>query len=357
MNQSQRAPAITFRWNFQKGTELQTVQRSPQPSSFDTAAMPAQMAAGVIAAQRRAELQSVSPPVLHDTDILVRIEGCGICGSNLPVWEGRPWFTYPLQPGAPGHEAWGTIEAVGSCVTEFRNGDRVAMLSNHGFAEYDTVAAGSALLLPNSLGDIPFPGEPLACAMNIARRSAVASGENVAIVGIGFLGALLTRLAKFAGARVAAVSRRPFAREVAVQCGADAVFEWRGDSAIDLARWTQGTGFDCVIESVGSQASLDLATQITKERGRLIIAGYHQDGLRTVDLQLWNWRGLDVINAHERDSRVYLDGMRAALEAVLNGTLNPTPLYTHCFPLDELGSAFEMLRTRPDGFIKALVIP
>jgi len=319
--------------------------------------MPAQMAAGVIAAQRRAELQAVSPPVLHDTNILVRIEGCGICGSNLPVWEGRPWFTYPLQPGAPGHEAWGTIEAVGSCVTEFRNSDRVAMLSNHGFAEYDTVAAGSALLLPNSLGDIPFPGEPLACAMNIARRSAVASGENVAIVGIGFLGALLTRLTKFAGARVAAVSRRPFAREVAFQCGADAVFEWRGDSAIDLARWTQGTGFDCVIESVGSQASLDLATQITKERGRLIIAGYHQDGLRTVDLQLWNWRGLDVINAHERDSRVYLDGMRAALEAVLNGTLNPTPLYTHCFPLDELGSAFEMLRTRPDGFIKALVIP
>ena len=315
------------------------------------------MAAGMIAAQRRVELQLVSTPLPQDTEILVRIEGCGICGSNLPVWEGRPWFTYPLHPGAPGHEAWGTVEAVGSSVTEFRNGDRVAILSYHGLAEYDTAAASSALLLPRSLGQVPFPGEPLACVMNIARRSAIAPGEHVAIVGIGFIGALLTRLAKLAGARVAAISRRPFAREVAVHYGADAIFEWRDDSAAELSRWTDGKGFDCVIESVGSQNALDLATQITKERGRLIIAGYHQDGPRNVDMQLWNWRGLDVINAHERDARIYVDGMRGALEAVLNGALDPIPLYTHSFSLDELGRAFEMLRTRPVGFMKALVIP
>ena len=92
-------------------------------------------------------------------------------------------------------------------------------------------------------------------------------------------------------------------------------------------------------------------------RGRIVIAGYHQDGPRQVDLQSWNWRGLDVVNAHERDPRVYVEGMRLAMEAIAERRLDPAPLYTHTFPLDRLGDAFEAARTRPDGFMKALVVP
>jgi threonine dehydrogenase-like Zn-dependent dehydrogenase len=90
-------------------------------------------------------------------------------------------------------------------------------------------------------------------------------------------------------------------------------------------------------------------------RGRLVVAGFHQDGPRTIDLQGWNWRGLDVVNAHERDERVRLDGIRAAVEAVADGRLDPSPLYTHVLPLEEVGVAFELARTRPEGFVKALV--
>jgi len=321
------------------------------------AELPGSMRAGVIAGAMRAEegLAPLRPP--ETDELLVRIEGCGLCGSNLPVWEGRPWFKYPLAPGAPGHEAWGTVEAVGPRAEQFRPGDRVALLIENGFAEYAISAASKALLLPNELGEAPFPGEPLACAMNAARRSAIKAGESVAIIGIGFMGALLTKLAKLAGARVAAVSRRKFSLAIAEQFGADATFAWDDDAASRMRSFTGGAGFDCAIEAAGVQASLDLATQLTKERGRLVIAGYHQDGQRQVDVQLWNWRGLDVINAHERDPQVYLDGMRSALELVLAGKLDPTPLYTHKFPLSELGSAFEMLRTRPEGFVKALVMP
>ena len=67
--------------------------------------------------------------------------------------------------------------------------------------------------------------------------------------------------------------------------------------------------------------------------------------------------GLDVINAHERDPKVYVDGMRAAVEAVASGRFDPTPLYTHVFPLERLGDALDMTRDRPDGFLKALVTP
>ena len=70
-------------------------------------------------------------------------------------------------------------------------------------------------------------------------------------------------------------------------------------------------------------------------------------------MQLWNWRGIDVINAHERDPRAYVDGMRAAVELIAAGVLDPTPLYTHRFPLDRLGEALEPRRAAAGRLLKA----
>jgi threonine dehydrogenase-like Zn-dependent dehydrogenase len=167
---------------------------------------------------------------------------------------------------------------------------------------------------------------------------------------------LLIQLARDAGARVIALARRPFALETARSLGAEAVE--LGDRAATLQAFGELTGgrlADVAIEATGAQEPLHLAGELTRERGRLVIAGYHQDGMREVNMQLWNWRGLDVINAHERDPAVYLEGMRLALEAVRAGRLDPAPLYTHRLPLEELGRAFELTRDRPDGFMKALI--
>jgi threonine dehydrogenase-like Zn-dependent dehydrogenase len=232
------------------------------------------------------------------------------------------------------------------------------MLSNRAYAEYDVAQSDAVMPLPHLFDGKPFPAEPLGCAMNIFRRSCIRAGQSVAIIGIGFLGALLTRLATEAGASVIAISRRPFALEVASEFGAADLIPMDDHSRIiqRVRKLTEGQGCDCVIEAVGKQWPLDLAGELTRERGRLVIAGYHQDGQRQVDMQLWNWRGLDVINAHERDPRVYVEGMRYALAAVMSGRFDPAPLYTHRIGLDQLPSAFEMMRTRPDGFLKALVM-
>src|SRR5206468_985397 len=120
---------------------------------------------------------------------------------------------------------------------------------------------------------------------------------------------------------------------------------------------TDGGLCDVVVEAAGVQSTLDLAGPLTKTRGRLVVAGFHQDGPRSVDLQLWNWRGLDVVNAHERDPAIVLEGVRAAAQAVAEGQLDPEPLYTHVSRLEELGRAFELAAERPDGFVKALVTP
>jgi threonine dehydrogenase-like Zn-dependent dehydrogenase len=194
--------------------------------------------------------------------------------------------------------------------------------------------------------------------MNIFRRAGIEAGQTVAIVGIGFLGALLTQLAARAGARVIAISRRPFSLDIARRMGAVATIvmddHWR--IIEEVKRLTEGRLCDRVIEAVGKQWPLDLAAEITKERGRLVIAGYHQDGPRQVNMQMWNWRGLDVVNAHERDPKVYAQGVREAIEAVLAGRLDPAPLFTHRYPLEQLDMALDATRDRPEGFIKALVI-
>ncbi len=316
------------------------------------------MRAAALVGPGRVEIVEVPVPDPGPRQVRIRLEGCGICGSNLPTWEGRPWFRYPFAPGAPGHEGWGTVDAIGPEVGGVREGDRVACLGAAAFADAEVADAASLVQLPPALGAAAFPGEPLACAVNVARRSDVRAGMTVAVIGIGFLGAVLVRLAASAGARVVAITRRSFALDVARRMGASSLVPL-GDDLAATAEGARaaigGAPFDRVIEATGAQEPLTLAGDLTRERGRLIVAGYHQDGARTVNLQLWNWRGLDVINAHERDPTVYVDGMRAAVQLVADGRLDPRPLYTHTFPLSRLGDAFESARTRPDGFLKALV--
>ena len=313
--------------------------------------------AAVLTAPGRFEFQRLPIEEPGPGQVRVRLEGCGVCGSNLPVWEGREWFRYPLPPGEPGHEGWGVVDAVGPDVTAVREGDRVATLSNRSFAEVEIAPADRVVPLPSVLHGQPFPGEPLGCAINVLRRAEILPHHHVAVVGIGFLGALLTQLIAQTGARTYAIARRPFAQELAARMGASEVIpmddHWRIIERVK--QLTGGVGCERVIEVVGQQWPLDLASELVAERGRLVIAGYHQDGPRQVNMQSWNWRGIDVINAHERDPLVYSLGVAAAAEAASTARLDPQALYTHRFRFPEIEKAFAHLATRPEGFCKALV--
>jgi threonine dehydrogenase-like Zn-dependent dehydrogenase len=319
----------------------------------------ARMRAAVVAGPGEVRVDEVARPEPGPGQVRVRLEGCGVCASNLTPWEGPEWMSFPTEAGALGHEGWGVIDAIGAGVEGLEVGDRVAALSYKSYAEYDVAEAGNVVRLPESLGRQPFPGEPLGCAMNIFRRSDIQAGQTVAIVGIGFLGAILTRLATDAGARVIAISRRPFSLELATRFGAAETIPMDDHWAIidKVKALTGGRLCDRVIEAVGKQWPLDLASELVREGGKLIVAGYHQDGPRQVNMQMWNWKGIDVVNAHERDPEVALQGVREAVEAVASGRLDPSPLYTHSYPLDQLDQALNATRDRPDGFLKALVIP
>ncbi len=315
------------------------------------------MRAAVLVGPGRFEMQDAPVPQPGPGEVRVRLEGCGVCASNIEPWEGQPWSTYPGAPGGMGHEGWGVVDALGADVGEVAIGQRVTMLSGNSFAPYDVARVDQLVALPDALDGQAFPGEPLACAMNIFRRADVLPGQTVAIVGIGFLGAVLTRLASDAGARVVAISRREESLALARANGAAETIAMADHWAI-IERVKALTGdalCERVIEAVGKQWPLDLASAIVGFGGRLVVAGYHQDGPRQVNMQDWNWKGIDVINAHERDPRVNLRGLNEAVAAVAGGRVDLSALLTHRFDLTKLNEAVAATRDKPAGFVKAVV--
>jgi threonine dehydrogenase-like Zn-dependent dehydrogenase len=250
------------------------------------------------------------------------------------------------------------VDAVGSGVDDLREGDAVAFLSDKSYAEYDTASADQVVQLPDELRDREFPGEPLGCAMNIFNDCEIQPGETVAVVGAGFLGTLLTGMAHQAGARVIALARRDDSLEQARRAGADTTIRLDDHWQIieQVKDLTGGDFCDCVIEATGKPWPLDLAAELTGEKGWLVVAGFHQDGPRQINMQLWNWRGLTVINTHWRDPADYIGGIRSAVEAVRDERLDPRPLFTHRYALNQLDEALEAARQRPAGFMKGLVV-
>src|SRR5436190_23675721 len=105
------------------------------------------MVAAVLSRPRGFTLQDVAMPQIKEDEIKIAVEGCGVCASSIPVWEGREWFKYPMEPGSPGHEGWGTVIETGSSINSIHKGDRVAFLSFHAYAEYDVARQGAFVKL------------------------------------------------------------------------------------------------------------------------------------------------------------------------------------------------------------------
>ena len=222
--------------------------------------------AATLVRPRRFEVVPAAPADPEPGQVTVDVAGCGVCGSNLPVWEGRPWFEYPLRPGAPGHEAWGTVREVHDA-GGVRVGDAVAFLAEAAFADTVHVPADRLVVLPAELRGVDFPGRAARLRINVAARSGFAAGQTVAVIGVGFLGAIVTRLAVARRrARHRRVSRRADALDVARGFGAAETLVDDGGSAVveRIAELTGGELCDVVVEAAGVQRTLDVAGQLTR---------------------------------------------------------------------------------------------
>ena len=294
------------------------------------------MRTAVLTAPGHFVLHAAPIPEPGPGEVRIRLEGSGVSASSVPVWHGAPSSQYPQSSGMPGHEGWGHVDALGDGVSGLRVGERVTAMSQRAFAEYDIARADAVVPVPEMLDHVPFPGEPFGAAFTVFAHADVRPDDTVAIIGIGFIGAVLTRLVSSAGARVIALSRRASSLRMAREMGAlERVSLSKGDDASVVARVTDLTGgrlCERVIECVGAPETLDLAGALTAEDGRLTIAG-----------------------AHAPDPAAFVQGIRAATNALAAGVLDPLPLVTHRYPLDRLDDAFRTTVARPDGFVKAVV--
>jgi NADPH2:quinone reductase len=315
------------------------------------------MRTAILTEPRRFSVQSLDLPEPAEGEVRLRVLGCGVCGSDLGPWKGLPGLTYPMAAGAPGHEVFGVVDALGHGVSGLTPGQPVTALTYRAYADYDIAQADSIVALPPELADRPVLGEPVACAVNIARRSGVQDGDVVVLLGTGFLGSILLQLLqRERPGRVIAVSRRRLDPAVADRLGVHESLSYDDDVRGVVGSATGGRMADVVIEATGQQMPLDLGAELTRVRGRLVVAGYHQDGPRSVNMQLWNWRGIDVINAHERDPEIYKSGMEEGVRLLAARELDLEPLITHTFPLSDIERAFQTAEERPEGFIKSLVV-
>jgi L-iditol 2-dehydrogenase len=295
-------------------------------------------------------------PALGASDVLVEVAECGVCGSDVEVWLGKTDQRLPL---ALGHEAAGVVLDVGKDVTTVRPGSAVACwVEGAGFSE--AVLTQERFCLPvDGAGAHPAVAEPLSCVINAVGLAAPQLGDDVVIVGAGFMGNLLQLAVQLRGPRtVTVVDIRREALDRAASLGAShTVDSYAEDLGEVIADITGGRGADVTFEVTGTNEGLGLAETATRMSGKLAIVGYHQGGTRAIRLGHWNWMAFDIVNAHFRDKTTILAGMRAGLRLMSAGKLDVTPLLTHFYPLEAIGEAFQAAVTKPAGFVKALIRP
>jgi threonine dehydrogenase-like Zn-dependent dehydrogenase len=144
-------------------------------------------------------------------------------------------------------------------------------------------------------------------------------------------------------------------QEMAQRFGADASYD-PFDISEDEFRQTDGE-FDVVIEATGVQSAIDLCTELVAEHGRIILVGYHQsnDGLRTVNMQQWNFKAIDVVNGHVRRHDEKLAAMQEGMDLLAQGHLATEPLVT-TYEFAKIESAFRDLTNNRSGLFKAVLL-
>jgi L-iditol 2-dehydrogenase len=305
----------------------------------------------------RFELADEPVPTPGREEVRLRVAVCGVCASELDMWRGArghaslPWY--------PGHEVSGMVEEVGPDVSWPSVGEPVAAwLTTRGYSDQVVLRAEHCVAIDGTPVELSL-AEPLACAINAIELANLRVGDDVLVIGAGYMGLLLLQLvAPQAPRHVIVADLRDEALQRARSLGATHVVNVAESSLVDaVAALTDGNGVDVAIEATGSQAALSALSDVTRMSGTLVIAGYHQGEPRQVDLATWNWKAFRIANAHFRDIGVIMHGMRRAGRLLASKRIVMEPLVTHRFPLDRIDDAFRTAVEKPPGFVKAVVHP
>lgn len=329
-------------------------------------------------------------PTPGPEEAVVRTTASLICTSDVHTVRGA----LPVDDGRTlGHESVGVIHSLGSEVTGFAEGQRVAVNAitpcyrcgycQRGFtsqcggalggyryttqidgnmAEYFIVPAAVANLtpIPDDVSDeqAVYTCDMLSTGCMGAEHAHIQLGETVAVFAQGPVGLCATIGANLLGAgRVIAVESRPERQSLARRFGADEIVDFStGDAVEQIMALTDGEGVDAAIEAFGFPETFENCLRVTKAGGRVSNIGYHGENPNPLQLPL------DAFGLGMNDKAIHTglcpggsERMGRLMTLLQTGRVDPTPMTTHRFGFGDVERAFGMMENKEDGIIKPLI--
>ncbi len=331
-------------------------------------------------------VDTIADPRPFDSEgAVVAIRACGICGSDLHIYEGHG-FSSDLG-FCVGHEAVGEVVEVGDSVSRFRVGDSVLVTASTGCNACGPCRAGYVLgcergrsgcyglsaMLPGSQAELvavpSADGNLVAIPEGVsddaalvltdnaptawygARRARIQPGDTVAVIGLGPVGIMAVVAAQVMGAgRVLAIDLVAERRAAAAALGAEPV---EGDPRLAVRELTGGRGANAVIEAVGADATIDLAIKIAARGARVSVVGVTQSSAFPMHMQLAQFNEIEFsigLCSVQRE----LPALMALTQA---GRISPEVVVTHHLPLSAGDDAYRLFHSREGGVGKVVLDP
>lgn len=339
----------------------------------------------LLSAYNHLEIADMPVPEPGRGEVLIRVEACGICGSDVHGFDGSTGRRIP--PLVMGHEAAGTIAALGEGVHSYKVGERVTFDSliscgecvyckrgdlnlcdnrqvvgvscgdyrRHGaFAEYCVVPQRVLYRLADAM---TFPEaamlEPTAVTLHAVRVTELTGGETALVVGAGMIGLLTMQVARMGGCERVFVADIDETRlELARRLGADAVFNSKDvDVPAKMLELTGGQGVDVAFEAVGRNETVGMAIDSTRKGGTVTLIGNITPEV-TLPLQKVVTREIRL-----QGSCAIAGEYPEAIEAISSGKVQVKPLITAVDPLEEGPRWFERLYAHEPNLMKVILTP
>lgn len=329
------------------------------------------------------ELRDVPEPgIKEDSDVLLKIEKVGVCGSDVYYYTTGGVATHPVEyPYIVGHECSAMVAAVGGEVSRVKVGDKVAVDPAIVCHSCDQCRQGRKNTCRNMryLATPPEPGclceyivmlqdclyplndkitleqavlcEPLSIGVYGAQLTHIPHGGSVAVFGAGPIGLSCMLAAKAEGARrIFATEKINERAEIAKKAGATWVGNpLNGDMAEKIIE-QEPTGVDAVFKSAGGQKTTDQAVELLKPGGKLVLIDIPKTPKVSFIIAKLRRKEITVINPRRQNNC-----MQRCVDLVASGKINVDFMITHRFRLEQTQDAFDMVAGYRDGVVKALI--
>ena len=330
------------------------------------------MKAAFIVGPQQFEIREIAMPTIGDDEMLVKIDACGVCSSDMSGYLGTGSAAMQARnpyPRRAGHEPAGTVVEIGKNVVGFRAGDRITgYFADNCYAEFvsckpsDRTARGHGSVIAKIPDGIPAKhalGEPLMSLASIARTATPEFGDYVFQVGCGFMGLGVIAGVAHPKLREYIVADLDDGRlAMAKKLGATvALNPSRDDVVAEVMKITGGRGVDVAIEVIGHPPGIKMVGDAIKNnRGKIILVGWHQ---APDTYELFSWIKSPIIYSPQGIgmSTDYQSELERAMWALEKGVYPMRELVTHTYKLEEIDRAFQDNLNRTSGYIKGVILP